>query len=138
MNLQTDKNGRPQDTPGDQGRKEAQRQDSLQLQACATDGISERKARDFIVHIENASDFKSAFIIRQVKTVPQLVQGIYDWHPKLCHESILMRVSDTRTGSMHRVYYEKDLPHHTDTVYVYLSLRKHTNMGSKIEHNCGS
>jgi hypothetical protein len=138
MNNLTEENGRPQDTPGDQGWKEAQRQDSLQLQACATDGSSERKARDYIVHIENASDFKAAFIIRQVKTVPQLVQGICDWHPQLCHESILMRVSDSRTGSMHRVFYEKELPSHTDTVYVYLSLRKHTIMGGKIEHNYAS
>jgi hypothetical protein len=138
MNFQTDKNGRPPNTPGDQGWKEAQRQVNLQQQACATDGISQRKARDYIVHIENASDFKSAFIVRQVSTSKELIQGVCDWHPKLSHESIVMRVSDARTGSMHRVFYEKDLPHHTDTVYVYLSLRKHSTMGSKIEQPCAS
>ncbi len=133
MNYQTEQNGRAQDTPGDQGWEEKQGQEHLQLQTRTTDGGSQGKARDFIVHIENASEFKAAFIIRKVKTTKELIQGICDWHPKLCHDSILMRVSDSRTGSMHRVFYEQDLPQHTDTVYVQLVLRKHTGIDGKIE-----
>lgn len=133
MNSLTETNGRPQNTPRDQGWKEAQGQEHLQLKTCATNGSPERKARDYIVHIENANEYKSAFIIREVRTVSELLQAICDYHPSLCQESILMRVSDSRTGSMHRVFYEQELPLHTDTVYVPLSLRKHPNMSSKIE-----
>ncbi len=133
MNFQTEQNGRAQDTPGGQRWEEAQGQEHLQLEARETDGSPQGKARDYIVHIENASEYKAAFIIRKVKTAKELIEGICDTHPKLCHDSILMRVSDSRTGSMHRVFYEQELPQHTDTLYVQLLLRKHAPISGKIE-----
>lgn len=135
MNSLIDSNGpRPKDTTGNQRWQEEERQECLQFQTRETDGSSNGKASQYIIHIENASDIRSAFIVRQVKTVSELVQVICDKYPKLCHESIVMRVSDARTGSFHRVYYEKELPQHTDSLYIHLSLRKHTPMyGCKIE-----
>lgn len=127
MNSLIDSNGRyTENKTGDQGWQEAERQDSLQLQARETDGVSQREERDYVIHIENSSEFKSAFVVKKIKTKKELIQGICDRHPQLCHDSILMRVSDTRMGSIHRVFYEQQLPQHTDTLYVQLSLRKHT------------
>jgi hypothetical protein len=126
MSFQTGENGRAQDTPGDQGWKEAEGQGHLQLKTCPTDGGVEREKRSYIVHIENASDFKSAFVVEKVSTVNELIQAICDRHPALCHHSILMQVSDSRAGTMHRVFYKNELPSEKDTLYVKLVLRKHT------------
>lgn len=127
MNSLIGSNGRyTENKTGDQGWQEAERQDSLQLQARETNGVSQREERDYVIHIENSSQFKSAFVVKKIKTKEELIQGICDRHPQLCHDSILMRVSDTRTGSFDRVFYEQKLPQHTDTLYVQLSLRKHT------------
>ena len=125
MSFQTGENGRAQDTPGDQGWKEAEGQGHLQFKTCPTDGNAEREKRSYIVHIENASDFKSAFVVEKVSTVKEVVQAIQDRHPALNNDSILMQVSDSRTGTMHRVFYETELPSEKDTLYVKLLLRKH-------------
>ena len=123
-----------EDTTGDQGWEEAQRENRLQLQACEAERGATRQKREYIVYIENASNIRGAFIVKQVSTVNELFQGIYERYPKLSHEAIVMRVSDSRTGSMHRIFYEQELPQHTDCLYVQLSLRKHTSMaGGKIE-----
>ena len=135
MNFLTESNGRqPQDATGNQGWQEAEREDSLQLETCAADGIFKGKTRQYIVHIENASDFRAAFVVKEVKTAAQLFQVICEKHPKLCHDNILMRVSDARMGTIHRVFYEQALPVHTESLYVQLALRKHGPLyGSKIE-----
>jgi hypothetical protein len=135
MNFLIDSNGPgSQDTTGNQRWQEEERQKCLQFQTRETDGGSHRKESQYIIHIENASESRPPFIVKEVKTATQLFQAICVLHPKFCHESILMRVSDTPAGSLHRVYYEKELPVHTDSLYIQLSLRKHTPMyGSKIE-----
>lgn len=127
MNFLIDSNGPgSQDTTGNQRWQKEEREKCLQFQTCEKDGGSDRKERQYIIHIENASDMRSAFIVRQVTTAKELFQLIWDKYPKLRHESILMRVSDARTGSLDRVYYEKELPEHTECLYIHLSLRKHT------------
>jgi hypothetical protein len=133
--MNTLNNGRyTENKTGEQGWQEAERQDCLQRKACETDGGSPREKRDYIVTIENASQFKHAFIIKQVSTAKELFEKVCDLHLGLCHDSIVMRVSDSRIGSLHRVYYEQDLPKHTDSLFIHLSLRKHTPFyGCKIE-----
>lgn len=126
MSYLIEQNGRPpQNTPGEQGLQKEQGQEHLQQQARETDGGSERKARDYIVTIENGNSIHKPFVVSQVKTAKELFEKVCDWYPSLCHESILMRVSDTRMGSMHRVFYEQQLPIHTDCLYVRLYLQKH-------------
>ena len=126
MSFLTETNGsRTKDTSGNEGWQEAERQDGLQLQARATDGELAREARQYIVHIENASDYRAAFVVRQVITPQELFQAICERHPTLCHDSIEMRVSDSRMGSLHRIFYEKQLPIHTESLYVQLCLKKH-------------
>lgn len=135
MNALPQTNGpRSEDPTGNQACQETERAINLQLQARKTDGSFTREKRDYIVHIENASDFRAAFIVQKVGTAQELFEGICDRHPKLCHPSIAMRVSDSRTGSLNRVFYEQQLPQHTDSLYVQLVLRKHTPICvSKIE-----
>jgi hypothetical protein len=135
MNSLSKSNGRqPEDTTGNQGWQEVTGEEYIQLEACATDGIFEGKTRQYIVHIENTSESRPPFIVKEVKTATELFQAICDVDPKLCHENILMRVSDTRTGSLHRVFYAQALPVHTDCLYVQLTLRRHGPLfGSKIE-----
>lgn len=127
MSFLTETNGpRTQDTAGNQGWQEAERQVGLQFQAYKTDGELAREARQYIVHIENASDYRAAFVVREVVTPQELFQAICERYPKLCHDSIAMRVSDSRMGSLHRIFYEQQLPIHTESLYVQLCLKKHT------------
>jgi hypothetical protein len=135
MNTLNDKNGqRTENKTGEQGWEEAERQDSLQLQTREADGSSPRQKRDYIVHIENANQFKHPFVVKEIATAKELFEKLCDEHPGLCHHSILLRVSDSRMGSLHRVFYEKELPQDTDCLYIQLYLRKHTPFyGSKIE-----
>jgi hypothetical protein len=135
MNSQSKSNGRqPEDTTGTQGWQEVTREEYIQLETCATDGIFEGKTRQYIVHIENSSESRPPFIVKEVKTAPELFQAICDVYPKFCHENLLMRVSDTRAGSPHRIFYGQELPVHTDSLYVQLILRRHGPLfASKIE-----
>ena len=127
MSSQIYENGRPtENTSRAEGFQAEQRQDNLQQQAREADGSSTRKARDYIVSIENGNSCHKPFVVKEVKTAKEVFEQVCDWYPSLCHPSILMRVSDTRVGSMHRVFYEQELPVHTDSLYIHLYLRKHT------------
>lgn len=135
MNSLTYQNGRhTENKTGEQRWEEAQRQDGLQLEACETDGGAPRQKRDYIVTVENASEFKRPFVVQEISTAKELFEKLCSDYPGLCHPSIVLRVSDSRMGSLHRVFYEQELPRHTDSLFVHLSLRKHTPFyGSKIE-----
>jgi hypothetical protein len=135
MNTLKDGTGRhTENQAGEQGWEETERQDSLQLQTRETDGSSPRQKRDYIVTVENASQFKHPFVIKEIATAKELFEKLCDEYPGLSHSSILLRVSDSRMGSLHRVFYEQELPQHTDCLYIQLYLRKHTPFyGSKIE-----
>ncbi len=114
---------RSQDTAGDQG-WEGQVQDPLQQQTYQASGSPPIK-KDRYIYIENSSTKVCPFLVRDVATVPELIQKICDWIPMTCHESIGMRISDTRMGSFGRKVYEGDLPSEAFFLYVNLYLKKH-------------
>ncbi len=114
-----------QDPSGNEGRQETQEQGSLQQQACATTGGPPRK-RDRIVYIENSANSFKGFIVQDVGTVDELIQGICDKYPDICMQSIGMRVSSSRLGTIHRSYFTERLPYDVDTLYVTLYLLKHS------------
>lgn len=114
---------RTQDTTGGQGWQD-QVQDSLQQQAHQASGDAPIK-KDRYIYIENSSTKLSPFLVRDVATVPELVQKIYDYIPLSCDSAIGMRVSDTRMGTFGRKIYEADLPSEAFFLYVNLYLKKH-------------
>jgi hypothetical protein len=126
MNSLIAENGRqPKDTSGAEGRQEEQGQEHLQLQARSPNGVPPREKRDFIVRIENSTKYERSFIIKEVGTAEELFDKICDYLPYTRDDSVGLRVSDTRMGTMHRVFYEDKLPMDKDSLFVSLYLKRH-------------
>lgn len=124
--MNSEQNGQPTpNTSREEGREEAEGQRNLQQQTCADAGGPPRK-RDRIVYIENSANCHKAFIVQKVGTVGELIQGICHKYPEICIESIGMKVSWSRQGTIHRSYFSDHIPYQFDTLYVTLYLRKHS------------
>lgn len=124
--MKSEQNG--QSTPNtsrEEGRQEAEGQGNLQQQTCADTGSPPRK-RDRIVYIENSANCRKAFIVEEVGTVDELIRGICERYPDICIQSIGMKVSWSRQGTIHRSYFSDVIPYEYDTLYVSLYLRKHS------------
>jgi hypothetical protein len=123
--MNSELNGQPtKDPSGEEGRQEAQGPGNLQQQACADAGISSRK-RDRIVYIENASNSRAPFIVKEVGTVAELIEGVCDRYPDICIQSIGMKVSSSRLGTIGRKMFTEQIPYEYDTLYISLYLLKH-------------
>ncbi len=115
-----------QDPSGNEGGQEAEGQSHcLQQQARADAGGSSRK-RDRIVYIENSSNCRGVFIVKEVGTVEELIQGVCNKYPDICITSIGMDVSPSRYGSIRRKVLKDEIPYEHDTLYIRLYLKKHT------------
>lgn len=124
MNSET--NGQSaQDASGDEGRKEAQGQEHLQQQACAADGGAARK-RDRIIYVENSSNVRDPFVLKEVATVDELTSAFCDRFPAICIDAIGLKISDARAGTIQRRTFTDKLPYDADTLYITLYLKKHT------------
>lgn len=119
-------NGQPAaNTSGKEGGKEEQRQDDLQLQTCASDGGSARKAKDYIIYIENSHHTIPPFVVQEISTVEELLQKLSYKYPNMCNDTIGLRVYDKKIGSMNRVSYFETLPLDVDSLYLSLYLKRH-------------
>lgn len=118
---------------GDKRWEEAQRQVYLQQQACETSGGSESCAlkKNRHVTLENCSNVNAPFIIEDVATVSELVQKIFERFPNANSDAVGLRVSDMRTGSMHRKVFTEDLPADAVFLYVTLFLKKHPSVSAR-------
>jgi hypothetical protein len=124
--MNSDQHGQyTQDSPRNEGRQGAEGEGNLQQQTCADSGGPPRK-RDRIVYIENSTNSSKAFIIQEVGTVDEVIRAICEKYPTICIESIGMKVSSSRQGTIHRSYFMDRLPYDVDTLYVTLYLRKHS------------
>ena len=124
--MNSELNGQPTpNTSREEGRQEAEGQGNLQQQTCAASRGSSRK-RDRIVYIENSANCNKAFIVQEVGTVDELIRSICHKYPEICIESIGMKVSWSRQGTIHRSYFSDVIPYEYDTLYVSLYLRKHS------------
>ncbi len=124
--MNSELNGQPTHNPSrEEGRQEAEGEGNLQQQTCADTGGTPRK-RDRIVYIENSVNCHKAFIVQEVGTVDELIQGVCLRYPEICIESIGMKVSWSRQGTFHRSYFSEIIPYKYDTLYVSLYLRKHS------------
>lgn len=124
--MHSETNGQPaQNAPGNEGRQEAQGQDHLQQQARAADGSSPRK-RDRIIYVENSSNVREPFILEKIATVEELTSAFCNRFPAICIEAIGLKISDSRTGTMHRKTFTDNIPYDADTLYITLYLKKHT------------
>lgn len=119
---------RPQDTPGDQGWKE-QGQESVQQQTYQAPGSLPIR-KDRYIYIENSSTKITPFLVRDVATVSEVIEKIYDSVPMSCSDSIGLRISDTRMGSSGRRVFEGELPPDVFFLHVYLYLKKHPGVPS--------
>jgi len=125
--MNSEPNGQPASNASrEEGGEEAEGQPQcVQQQACA-DAASTPRKRQRIVYIENSSNCRSPFLVEEVGTVQELVQQICERFPEICIETLGMKISSSRAGSIGRVFYEGDLPYEQDTLYVSLYLRKHS------------
>ena len=98
-------------------------QESLQYETYQDSGSLTRKNR--IVYFENASNPRDPFVIKEVATVPELLEKICDRFPDICLKSLLLRVFSSRMGVISRKEFFHNLPTEVDTVYIIFSLRKH-------------
>lgn len=110
---------------GEEGWKEEQRQDDLQRQACAYAGGAVLEKRDRYVYLENSSNLREPFPIKEVATVSELFAKIRERIPQLNNRDLGLRVSATRMGSMQRVYLTDNLPYDAFFLYVSLYLVRH-------------
>ncbi len=124
--MNSEQNGQHTSDPSrEEGRQETKGQShGLQQQTCADAGSSPRK-RDRIVYIENASNSRSPFVVQEVGTVAELIDGVCERFPDICIESIGMKVSSSRQGTIHREQFTGEIPYERDTLYITLYLRKH-------------
>jgi len=124
---------RTQDTSGTEGRQEAQGQEYLQREARADAG-GQTSCRDRIVYVENSSNVRGAFIIKEVRVVKDLIQKVCDKFPAICLDSIGMHISNARQGTIQRKLFTDEILYEYDTLYITLFLRKHPSFSeSKIE-----
>ncbi len=122
-----------QDKTREERRQEEQGQEHLQRKARA-DATGDKRKRDRIVYIENTSNIRDPFIIEKVDSVEDLIQKICVKFPDICLESIGMKVSNSRMGTMHRQHFTEEIPYEYDTMYITLFLKKHPSFSeSKIE-----
>jgi len=119
------KNGlSPPDTSRKEGRQEAQGQDDLHQQTCADPGSPTLK-RDRIVYVENSANIHDPFVVKEVGTVEELLEKFYEKFPKISTESIGLKISTTRLGTIHRIYLTDRIPYKADTLFISLYLKKH-------------
>jgi hypothetical protein len=125
--MNSEQNGQyTQDPPGNEGRQEAEGQPyRLQQQACADAGGSPRK-RGRIVYIENSSNTRSPFVVQEVGTVDELIQGVCLRFPEICITSIGMEVSSSPYGTIGRKVLTDEIAYEHETLYIRLYLKKHT------------
>jgi len=122
-----------QDKTREERRQEEQGQEHLQRKARA-DATGDKRKRDRIVYVENTSNIRDPFIIEKVDSVEDLIQKICMKFPDICLESIGMKVSNSRMGTMHRKHFTEEIPYEYDTLYITLFLKKHPSFcESKIE-----
>lgn len=116
-----------ENTSGTQGWQEAQREDNLQQQAYPTSGSTEDCApkKNRYIYIENSSNVTSPLSIKDVGTVSELLEKIYELFPNANSEAVGLRVSATRMGTMRRTYLTGSLPPDAFFLYVNLYLKKH-------------
>lgn len=116
---------RAQDTSREEGWQEDKgRQECVQREACAHATGSPRK-RDRIIYIENSSNVREPFVLEKIATVEDVLQGICSKFPEICLESIGMKISASRTGTLHRTLLTGEIPYEADTLYIQLYLKKH-------------
>lgn len=118
------------DSPRKEGRQEAQGQDDLQQQTCADPGSPTLK-RDRIIYVENSYNIHDPFVIKEVGTVEELIQKLCDKFPTICTDSLGMKISTTRLGTIHRIYLTDKIPYKADTLFVSLYLKKHPPFSTK-------
>ena len=113
--------------------QETERHAPLQQQACKDSGVSSSK-KDRIIYIENSSNVRQPFLIREVSTVEELLLKLYQKYPELLSEYLELRIYPSRFGTMQRKEIKNELPLTQEDLYIYLSLRKHPPMHmNKIE-----
>lgn len=113
-----------EDTSRKERRQEEQGQGYLQQQAYPNAGSPTIK-RDRIIYIENSSNIHDPFVLQEVGTVDELVEKLCDKFPAISLDSIGMRISTTRLGTIHRIYLTDRIPYKADTLFVSLYLKKH-------------
>jgi len=113
--------------PRKEGMQEAQGQDDLQQQACADSGSPTIK-RDRIIYVENSSNIHDPFVLKEVGTVDELIEKLCDRFPQICIDSLGMKISTTRLGTIHRIYLTDRIPYKADTLFVSLYLKKHPDV----------
>lgn len=123
---QSEQNGQYTSYSSREERYQKEGQESLQCETYQDSGSLARKDR--IVYFENASNHRDPFVIQEVATVPELLEKIYDRFPDICLESIQLRVFANRMGVVSRKELFDVLPTERDTLYIYLTLRKHPQL----------
>ncbi len=114
-----------QNSYGEEGRKEEQGREHLQHQACADAGGALPQKSNRYVYFENSSNRREPLFVEEVGTVDELFAKIVSVIPQLNHEDLGMRISATRSGTLHRVFLTKDLPSDAPFLYLSLYLKRH-------------
>jgi hypothetical protein len=109
-----------------QGQQETGQQ-YLQFETCENSGRVEKK-RDRIVYIENSSNRCEPFVIQEVATVVELLEGVCKRFPEICLENLGMKVCDSRSGATYRKILTDILPYEKDVLYIHLYLKKHLSV----------
>ncbi len=104
--------------------KEEQRKESLQCQTCPNAG-SIKRTKSTIVCIENSAFNDKPFVVEEISTISELLEKVCERFPKICLDTIKLRVFTCRSGVIPRYELLDTIPETIDTVYIHLSLRKH-------------
>lgn len=107
--------------------EEKQGKESLQYQTY-TDSGSIKKKKSIIVYIENSSFNEKPFVVEDIMTVSELIEKVCERFPKICLNTIALRVFTCRLGAIPRHELIDSIPGHLDNVYIHLSLRKHPRL----------
>lgn len=83
------------------------------------------KGKDRIIYFENSYHQRDPFVIKEVTTVPELLQKICDRFPEICCETLQLRIFQNRMGTTGRKEILGNLPSEADTLYISFALRKH-------------